>query len=78
MLKFRFKWNFLEGQVDEILGLPEKPIIPIGYPLGHFGPVSRASLEQVTFLDRWGANICSLLSAGFGPAPLIGRARLRM
>jgi nitroreductase len=49
-----------EKEVDEILGLPEKAqtfaIIPIGYPLGHFGPVSRAPLEQVTFLDRWGGK----------------------
>jgi nitroreductase len=45
-------------EVDEILGLPAAAhcfaIIPIGYPLGHFGPVSRAPVEQVTFLDRWG------------------------
>jgi nitroreductase len=45
-------------EVDQLLGLPEKAqsfaIVPIGYPLGHFGPVSRAPVEQVTFLDRWG------------------------
>jgi nitroreductase len=49
-----------EKEVDKILGLPEKAqtfaIIPIGYPLGQFGPVSRAPLEQVTFLDRWGGK----------------------
>ena len=46
-----------EKEVDEILGLPREAhtfaIIPIGYPLGRFGPVSRAPVEQVTFLDRW-------------------------
>jgi nitroreductase len=49
-----------EKEVDEILGLPREAhtfaIIPIGYPLGHFGPVSRAPVEQVTFLDRWGVK----------------------
>jgi len=49
-----------EKEVDQILGLPTEAktfaIIPIGYPLGHFGPVSRAPVEQVTFLDRWGGK----------------------
>jgi len=49
-----------EKEVDEILGLPREAhtfaIIPIGYPLGRFGPVSRAPVEQVTFLDRWGVK----------------------
>lgn len=47
-----------EKEVDEILGLPKEAhtfaIIPIGYPLGKFGPVSRAPIDQVTFLDHWG------------------------
>ena len=49
-----------EKEVDEILGLPREAhtfaIIPIGYPLGNFGPVSRAPVEQITFLDRWGTK----------------------
>lgn len=49
-----------EKEVDQILGLPKEArtfaIIPIGYPLGNFGPLSRAPLEQVTFLDRWGGK----------------------
>ncbi len=28
--------------------------IPIGYPLGRFGPVARTALEDVVFADRWG------------------------
>src|SRR5215469_1564814 len=48
------------NEVDQILGLPPEAktfaIIPIGYPLGNFGPLSRAPVEQVTFLDRWGAK----------------------
>ncbi len=47
-----------EAEVDEILRLPDEAhtfaIIPVGYPLGNFGPLSRAPVEQVTFLDRWG------------------------
>jgi len=29
-------------------------IVPIGYPMGNFGPVSRRPLEEVTYLDHWG------------------------
>jgi nitroreductase len=47
-----------EKEVDEILRLPKEAhtfaIIPIGYPLGNFGPVSRAPIDEVTYLDRWG------------------------
>jgi len=28
--------------------------IPIGYPLGNFGPTTRKSAEEVTYFDRWG------------------------
>ena len=49
-----------EKEVDQILGLPKDArtfaIIPLGYPLGNFGPLSRAPMEQVTFLDRWGVK----------------------
>ncbi len=30
--------------------------IPIGYPMGNFGPVSRRASERVTYFDRWGAT----------------------
>jgi nitroreductase len=47
-----------EQEVNEVLGLPENAetfaILPIGYPMGKFGPVSRQSIEAVTFQDRWG------------------------
>lgn len=29
-------------------------IIPIGYPRGKFGPVTRRPAEELTFYDRWG------------------------
>jgi nitroreductase len=44
--------------VDEIFGLPEGvrsyAILPIGYPEGNFGPVTRGELSDVVYLDRWG------------------------
>lgn len=47
-----------EKEVNAILGLPENAetfaILPIGYPIGNFGPVSRVPLEEVTFQDQWG------------------------
>jgi nitroreductase len=47
-----------EKEVEEILGLPagvhSYAILPIGYPLGRFGPVGRAPLQDVVYLDNWG------------------------
>jgi nitroreductase len=47
-----------QKEVDEILGLPPDvhsyAILPIGYPLGTFGPTRRAPLEHVVYGDRWG------------------------
>src|SRR5262245_58095244 len=47
-----------EKEVNEVLGLPENAetfaILPIGYPMGKFGPVSRQSIDTLTFQDRWG------------------------
>jgi nitroreductase len=43
--------------VDAILQLPEGvrsyAIIPIGYPMGRFGPVKR-SMDNIVFNDTWG------------------------
>ncbi len=45
-------------EVDALFGLPADAhsyaIIPLGYPLGRFGPTRRAPLEDVVFGDRWG------------------------
>ena len=45
-------------EVDAILGLPEGVesycIVPIGYPLGKFGPVRRGALADVVSKNRWG------------------------
>jgi len=39
------------------LGLPEGvhsyAILPIGYPMGKFGPVGRGNLADFVFLDKW-------------------------
>jgi hypothetical protein len=47
-----------EQEVEAILGLPEGvhsyAILPIGFPMGNFGPVRRGPLSDVVFLDRWG------------------------
>ncbi len=47
-----------EKEAEAALGLPPDAhsyaILPIGYPLGKFGPVGRTALEDVVFADRWG------------------------
>jgi len=49
--------NF-EREVEAALGLPSDvhsyALIPIGYPMGRFGPVRRAPLTEVVFENRWG------------------------
>ena len=43
---------------DAALGLPEGvhsyAILPIGWPLGKFGPVGRTALADVVFSEKWG------------------------
>ena len=45
---------------DATLGVPDGAksfaLLPIGYPLGNFGPVARSALEDVVFVDRWGVK----------------------
>jgi nitroreductase len=47
-----------EKEAEAALGLPEGAhsyaILPMGYPLGKFGPVARTPVEEVAFADRWG------------------------
>ena len=49
--------NF-EREAEAALGLPSDwhsyALIPIGFPMGRFGPVRRVALEDVVFEDRWG------------------------
>ena len=43
--------------VAEVLHLPQTmaayALIPVGYPLGKFGPVTRKPLEEIMRFDRW-------------------------
>ncbi len=45
-------------EAEAALGLPEGvhsyAILPIGWPMGKFGPVGRTNLEDVVFSERWG------------------------
>jgi hypothetical protein len=45
-------------EADAALGLRpgfhSYALLPIGYPMGRFGPVRRAPLTDVVFEDRWG------------------------
>jgi nitroreductase len=49
---------FFQKEVDKALGLPagvhSYAILPIGYPMGKFGPVKRAALADVVYQDKWG------------------------
>ncbi len=49
---------YFEKEAEAALGLPEDwhsyAILPVGYPIGRFGPVRRVSLADVVFKDRWG------------------------
>jgi nitroreductase len=43
--------------VAKTLNLPDSmaayALIPVGYPLGKFGPVSRKPLEEILRFDKW-------------------------
>lgn len=53
-----------EKETEEALGLPKGvhsyAIIPIGWPLGKFGPTRRGDLEEIVFQDRWGETFPGL------------------
>ena len=50
--------QMFEAELCERFGIPHThgvtAMIPIGYPLGRFGPVRRRPLREVTHLDHWG------------------------
>lgn len=47
-----------EDEVKAVLGLPPDvstyALMPIGYPRGKFGPLSRKPVSEVAYADRWG------------------------
>ena len=48
-----------EGEVKALLGIPDDvltyALMPIGYPEGKFGPLTRRPVSDVAYVDRWGA-----------------------
>jgi len=49
-----------EVETEKALGLPEGvhsyAILPIGYPMGRFGPVGRGKLADFVYQDKWGQS----------------------
>ena len=49
-----------EKEAEATLGLPSGvhsyALLPIGYPMGRFGPVLRIALADVVYEDRWGQH----------------------
>ena len=49
-----------EGAVRELLGIPENAhtaaLIPVGWPVGKFGPGPRKPIGEVTYYDHWGSK----------------------
>jgi nitroreductase len=47
-----------EKEAEAAMGLPEGvhsyAILPIGYPMGRFGPVGRGALADIVYQDKWG------------------------
>ncbi len=47
-----------EEELHEYFEIPQDygvvVTIPIGYPMGKFGPVRRTPAEEMTYLDKWG------------------------
>ena len=54
-----------DKEAEAALGLPRNvhsyALLPIGYPMGRFGPVRRIALADVVYEDRWArlTGICS-------------------
>ena len=53
-----------ETETEAALGLPpgvhSYAILPIGWPMGKFGPVGRGPLNEIVYQDRWGQRYASL------------------
>jgi nitroreductase len=48
-------------ELEAVLELPEhvraQAVIPVGYPLGRFGPVRRLPVEEIMMRDRWSGPV---------------------
>src|SRR5499427_9359039 len=53
-----------EKEAEAALGLPHGvhsyAILPVGYPMGKFGPVGRGPLNEIVYQDRWGEPYAAL------------------
>jgi len=53
-----------EKEAEAAMGLPEGvhsyAILPIGYPMGNFGPVGRGKLGEIVYQDAWGKPYAGL------------------
>ena len=51
----------VDERAKELLGIPGEIqivyAVPLGYPQGNFGPVTRKPLSEVASIDRWGNSI---------------------
>lgn len=49
-----------EDAVRALLGIPQEAhtaaLIPVGWPVGHFGAGPRKPIEEVTYWDQWGTK----------------------
>jgi nitroreductase len=43
----------LEEALDLPTGVVAQAVIPVGYPVGRFGPVSRRPIDEILMFDRW-------------------------
>jgi nitroreductase len=52
--------QMFEEEMCEHFGIPDEfgvvAVIPIGFPKGKFGPVSRRPASEITYYDHWGNN----------------------
>jgi nitroreductase len=53
--------QMFEAELITHLKIPETygivAVIPIGYPQGNFGPVTRRPAAEVTYFEQWGENV---------------------
>jgi hypothetical protein len=53
-------WHDRRSEAEAALGLPagahSYALLPIGYPMGRFGPVRRVALSDVVYADWWGQS----------------------
>jgi hypothetical protein len=49
-----FTAEAVERPYEQEPGVHSYALLPIGYPMGRFGPVRRIALADVVYEDRWG------------------------